>query len=49
MSAVAEFYGAPIAVGLAAVLSVVAALVFYASSPQLRRMDVSIGEAMAKG
>jgi hypothetical protein len=47
MSAVAELYDAPIAVGLAAVLSVMAALLFYALSPQLRRMDVSIREAMA--
>ncbi len=48
MSAVAELYDAPIAVGLAAVLSVMAALLFYLSSPQLRRMDASIREAMAE-
>jgi MFS family permease len=48
MSAVAELYDAPIAVGLAAVLSVTAALIFYVSSPQLRRMDASIGEAMTE-
>ena len=48
MSAVAEFYGAPLAVGLAALLSVAAALIFYLSSPQLRRMDASIREAMAE-
>jgi MFS family permease len=48
MSAVAEVYDAPIAVALAAVLSVTAALLFYLSSPQLRRMDASIREAMAE-
>jgi hypothetical protein len=46
MSALAEFYDAPIAVGMAAVLSVAAALIFYASSPELRRMDAAIREAM---
>jgi MFS family permease len=48
MSAVAEFYDAPIAVGLAAVLSVVVALLFYVGSARLRRMDAEIREAIAQ-
>ena len=46
MSAVAEGYGAPVAVAIASVLAVVVALVFYASSPALRAMDTTVREAL---
>jgi len=46
MSAIAEAWGAPIAVASASVLALVVALLFYALSPVLRSMDVSVREAM---
>ncbi len=45
MSWIAERYGAPFAVGLAAVLMVILAIVFYALSPSLRRLDTNTREA----
>lgn len=49
VSAVAEVYGAPTAVAAASVLAVLAALLFYALSPELRRMDRRLHEALAAG
>jgi MFS family permease len=46
MSAVAEAYGAPVAVGIASVLAVVAALLFYVSSSALRGMDETVRAAV---
>lgn len=46
MSAVAEVYGAPIAVALAAALAVAVVLVFYAASPALRTLDASVLKGM---
>lgn len=46
MSAVAEGYGAPMAVGLAALLAVAVVLVFYAVSPVLRDLDASVLKAV---
>ena len=45
MSAVAEGYGAPVAVGIASVLAVVVALIFYVSSSALRGMDATVRAA----
>lgn len=46
VSAVAEAYGAPFAVGLAAILAVLVALAFYLLSAQLRGMNMGISNAM---
>ncbi len=46
MSAVAEVYGARIAVGLAAVLAVGVILIFYAASPALRNLDANVLKGM---
>jgi MFS family permease len=46
MSMVAEGYGAPIAVGVASVLAVVVALIFYISSASLRGMDATVKAAV---
>ncbi len=46
MSAVAEVWGAPSAVVLAAVLALVVAVVFFAASPALRNMDAAVRRAM---
>ena len=46
MSVMAEFWGAPVAVGSAAVLALLAALLFYVLSPALRDMDESIRKGM---
>ena len=46
MSAVAEVYGAPLAVGLAAGLAVAVVILFYAISPLLRDLDGSVERAM---
>ena len=46
MSAIAETWGAPTAVATASVLAVVVALLFYAGSPTLRRMDLTVREAV---
>lgn len=46
MSAVAEVYGAPVAVALAAGLAVGVVLVFYAASPALRGLDASVAKGM---
>ncbi len=46
VSAVAEVWGAPIAVAGGSVLAVVAAVVFYLASPALRQMDQRILEAI---
>ncbi|MCE2559519.1 MAG: MFS transporter, partial [Acidobacteria bacterium] len=45
ISALAEVWGAPVAVGLSSLLAVVVAIVFYLSSSDLRRMDVLIRRA----
>ena len=45
ISALAEVWGAPLAVGLASLLAVVVAIVFYLASADLRRMDVLIRRA----
>jgi len=47
ISAIAELYGAPIAVGTASAGAVVVALAFYALSPSLRRLDEDIAKTMA--
>ena len=46
MAAVAEGYGAPLAVGLAAILAVATVLLFYAASPVLRSLDASVLKAI---
>jgi len=45
ISALAEVWGAPLSVGLASLMAVVVAVVFYLASPDLRRMDLSIVKA----
>jgi MFS family permease len=45
ISALAEVWGAPLAVGLASLLAVVVAILFYLLSPDLRRMDLLILKA----
>ncbi len=45
ISALAEVWGAPLAVGLSSLLAVVVAIVFYLASSDLRRMDVLIRRA----
>ena len=45
ISALAEVWGAPVAVGLASLLAVVVAIVFYLASSDLRRMDLLIRKA----
>jgi MFS family permease len=46
MSMVAEGYGAPTAVGVASVLAVVVAFVFYTTSSSLRGMDATVRKAV---
>lgn len=46
MSAVAEVYGAPLAVGMASVMAVIVSLVFYVSSSELRAMDATVRKAV---
>jgi MFS family permease len=46
LSAFAEGYGAPVAVGLASLLAVLVALLFYAASPALRSMDATVKAAV---
>ena len=46
MSAVAELYGAPFAVGLASVLAVVVSVLFFVASSELRNMDGSVRRAL---
>jgi len=48
VSAVAQFYGAPIAVGTASILAMMISLVFYAFSQSLRQMNRSIQHALAE-
>ena len=45
ISALAEVWGAPLAVGLASLLAVIVAIVFYLASADLRRMDLLIRKA----
>ena len=45
ISALAEVWGAPLAVGLASLLAVVVAILFYLLSPELRQMDLLILKA----
>ena len=45
ISALAEVWGAPLAVGLSSLLAVVVAIVFYLTSSELRRMDISVRRA----
>ncbi len=49
ISALAEVWGAPLAVGAASLLAVAAAVVFYLASPDLRRMDLLILRAFREG
>ena len=46
VSAFAEVYGAPLAVGLASILAMIIALLFYISSPSLRQMNLSLKRAL---
>ncbi len=46
MAAVAERFGAPIAVAGAALLVILVGLLFYASSPSLRSVDARTREAL---
>ena len=48
VSAVAEIYGAPLAVGGASILAMAVALLFFTFSPALRKMNQSIEAAMAE-
>jgi MFS family permease len=48
LSRAAESVGAPMAVGAAALLAVVAAILFYLLSPELRRLDERVREATAE-
>ena len=49
LSAVAEIYGAPLAVGLSSLLAMGVALIFYAASPALRNLDQSVRRALEEG
>ena len=49
VAAVAEVFGAPLAVGLASCLAVLVGLAFYLASSKLRNMDEAIGKAMRSG
>ncbi len=49
MSAVAEVYGAPLAVGAASILAMGVALIFYALSPALRNLDRGVRRALEEG
>ncbi|MBW2369269.1 MAG: MFS transporter [Deltaproteobacteria bacterium] len=46
VAALAEGFGAPFAVGFSAVLATIIAVLFYAFSPSLRKMDASVKHAM---
>ena len=46
MGAIAEVFGAPLAVGLTAALAVVAAVALFASSPELRKLDARMSHAL---
>jgi MFS family permease len=46
VSALAEAYGAPLAVGCSALLAMAVAVIFYLASPALRGMDESVRKAM---
>ena len=48
VSAVAEIYGAPLAVGGASILAMAVALIFFTFSPALRNMNQSIDKAMVE-
>jgi MFS transporter, DHA1 family, staphyloferrin A biosynthesis exporter len=48
VAAVAEVYGAPLAVGVASVLAVAIGLLFFLASSKLRNMDESIEKVMGK-
>jgi len=48
VAALAELYGAPLAVGLASVMAMTIAFLFYAFSPSLRRMNPSVENAMSE-
>lgn len=49
VSAAAERFGAPMAVGVSSVLAVLASLAFYAGSRKLRDLDVHIQTSMSQG
>ncbi len=49
LSAVAEIYGAPLAVGLSSLLAMGVALIFYAASPALRNLDRGVRRALEEG
>jgi Na+/melibiose symporter-like transporter len=46
MAAIAEAFGAPVAVGLAAVLAIVVCVLFFVLSPALRAMDATVQDAV---
>jgi MFS family permease len=46
VSAAAETFGAPVAVGVSSILAVIAALIFYAASRELRELDQHVRHAM---
>ena len=46
MSAVAEVYGAPLAVGASSILAMGVAVIFYAMSPALRNLDRGVRQAL---
>ena len=48
VSIAADYVGAPVAVGVASILAVSAALVFYLSSEELRRLDAHVRQAMSQ-
>ncbi len=47
VAALAELYGAPLAVGSASVMAMIIALLFYAFSSSLRKMNLNVERAMA--
>jgi len=48
VSAAAQYFGAPIAVGVSSILAVIAVIVFYATSRDLRELDQHVKRAMSQ-
>ncbi|MBW1884537.1 MAG: hypothetical protein JRJ58_13460, partial [Deltaproteobacteria bacterium] len=48
VSAAAERFGAPVAVGVSSILAISAAVIFYLASRQLRDLDVHIQHSMSQ-
>jgi hypothetical protein len=48
VTALAERVGAPIAVGVSSLLAVVATVIFYLASRNLRNLDARVREALAQ-